>query len=179
MYRGIKSIGPGRYKEIPAMISSIFCGFSSFINDGLSHNPLPPAQRTVSNGGRDCFPYLWLVQDVYKRQKLLCGKFPFMAGKDFTPELGKVLNSKKVSDHHAIIPTMELAKTDLAALPESERNILTLSGARLLMATAAPHTFEAVTAVFECAGQSFTCLLYTSHRPVFRKRNHRICSKKP
>ena len=88
--------------------------------------------------------------------KLLCGKFPFMAGKDFTPELGKVLNSKKVSDHHAIIPTMELAKTDLAALPESERNILTLAGARLLMATAAPHTFEAVTAVFECDGQSFT-----------------------
>ncbi len=63
--------------------------------------------------------------------KLLCGKFSFMAGKDFTPELGKVLNSKKVSDHHAIIPTMELAKTDLAALPESERNILTLAGARL------------------------------------------------
>ena len=87
--------------------------------------------------------------------KLLCGKFSFMAGKDFTPELGKVLNSKKVSDHHAIIPTMELAKTDLATLPESERNILTLAGARLLMATAAPHTFEAVTAVFECAGQSF------------------------
>ena len=88
--------------------------------------------------------------------KLLCGKFSFMAGKDFTPELGKVLNSKKVSDHHAIIPTMELAKSDLSALPESERNILTLAGARLLMATAAPHTFEAVTAVFECAGQSFT-----------------------
>ena len=88
--------------------------------------------------------------------KLLCVKFSFMAGKDFTPELGKVLNSKKVSDHHAIIPTMELAKTDITTLPESERNILTLVGARLLMATAAPHTFEAVTAVFECTGQSFT-----------------------
>ena len=88
--------------------------------------------------------------------KLLCEKFSFMTGAEFTPELGKVLNSKKVSDHHAIIPTMELAKTDLAALPESERNILTLAGTRLIMATAAPHTFEAVTAVFECAGQSFT-----------------------
>lgn len=88
--------------------------------------------------------------------KLLCEKFSFMPGADFTPELGKVLNSKKVSDHHAIIPTMELAKTAPVALPESERNILTLAGARLLMATAAPHTFEAVTAVFECAGQSFT-----------------------
>ena len=88
--------------------------------------------------------------------KLLCGKFSFMAGKDFTPELGKVLNSKKVSDHHAIIPTMELAKTDLAALPESEKNILTLAGARLLFATAAPHIFETVTAVFSCAGADFT-----------------------
>ena len=79
-----------------------------------------------------------------------------MEGADFTPELAKVLNSKKVSDHHAIIPTMELAKTDIIALPESEKNILTLAGTRLLMATAAPHTFEAVTALFECAGQSFT-----------------------
>ena len=87
---------------------------------------------------------------------LLCGKFSFMEGVDFTPELARVLNSKKVSDHHAIIPTMELAKTDLAALPESEKNILTLAGARLLMATATVHTFEAVTATFECAGQSFT-----------------------
>ncbi|HGS9905381.1 TPA: DNA topoisomerase 3 [Clostridioides difficile] len=87
---------------------------------------------------------------------LLCGKLPFMAGVDFTPEVAKVLNSKKVSDHHAIIPTMELAKTDIAALPESEKNILTLAGARLLFATAEPHIFEAVTAVFSCAGADFT-----------------------
>ena len=51
---------------------------------------------------------------------------------------------------------MELAKTDLAALPESEKNILTLAGARLLFATAAPHIFETVTAVFSCAGADFT-----------------------
>ena len=87
---------------------------------------------------------------------LLCGKLPFMAGVSFTPELAKVLNSKKVSDHHAIIPTIELAKADLSALPESERNILTLTGARLLMATAAPHVYEAVTSVFSCADHNFT-----------------------
>ena len=87
---------------------------------------------------------------------LLAGKLPFMQGADFTPEISRLLDSKKVSDHHAIIPTMELAKADLAALPESERNILTLAGARLLMACAAPHIFEAVTAVFSCAGQTFT-----------------------
>ena len=87
---------------------------------------------------------------------LLCGELPFMVGVSFTPEVSRVLNSKKVSDHHAIIPTMELAKADLAALPESERNILTLAGARLLMATAEPHVYEAVTAVFSCADHEFT-----------------------
>ena len=87
---------------------------------------------------------------------LLCGTLPFMEGMSFSPEIARVLNSKKVSDHHAIIPTMELAKTDLAALPESEKNILTLAGARLLFATAAPHIFETVTAVFSCAGTDFT-----------------------
>ena len=87
---------------------------------------------------------------------MLAGKLPFMQGADFTPEISHLLDGKKVSDHHAIIPTMELAKADLAALPESERNILTLAGARLLMACFAPHIFEAVTAVFYCAGQEFT-----------------------
>ena len=86
---------------------------------------------------------------------LFAGKLPFMQGADFTPEISRLLDSKKVSDHHAIIPTMELTKADLAALPESERNILTLAGARLLMACAEPHIFEAVTAVFSCAGQEF------------------------
>ena len=88
--------------------------------------------------------------------KLLCEKFSFMEGAEFSPDVKKLLNSKKVSDHHAIIPTMELAKTDLAALPESERNILTLAGARLCRAAAEPHSFEAVTAVFSCAEQDFT-----------------------
>ena len=87
---------------------------------------------------------------------LLCEKLPFMAGAGFTPDIAKVSDSKKVSDHHAIIPTMELAKADPDALPESEKNILTLAGARLLFATAEPHIFEAVTAVFSCADTKFT-----------------------
>ena len=87
---------------------------------------------------------------------LLCGKLPFMASAAYEQSISRVLNSKKVSDHHAIIPTMEIAKTDLTTLPESERNILILTGARLLMATAEPHVYEAVTAVFSCADHEFT-----------------------
>ena len=91
-----------------------------------------------------------------KTVTMLSGKLPFMEGAEFTPDVSRTLDSSKVSDHHAIIPTMELAKTDLAALPESERNILTLAGARLLFAAAEPHIFEAVTAVFSCADTEFT-----------------------
>ena len=91
-----------------------------------------------------------------KTVTMLSGKLPFMEGAEFTPDVSRTLDSSKVSDHHAIIPTMELAKTDLSTLPESERNILTLVGARLIFAAAAPHTFEAVTAVFSCAGTEFT-----------------------
>ena len=87
---------------------------------------------------------------------LLAGKLPFMQGVKFTPDVSRTLDSRQVSDHHAIIPTMELAKTDLSTLPETEKNILTLAGARLLFAAAEPHVYEAVKAVFECAGTQFT-----------------------
>ena len=87
---------------------------------------------------------------------LLCGKLPFMQGAKLTPYIARLIDSKKVSDHHAIIPTAELAKTDLQALPESERNVFTLAGARLLFAAAEPHVYEAVTAVFSCADTEFT-----------------------
>ena len=91
-----------------------------------------------------------------KTVAMLSEKLPFMEGAEFTPDVSRTLDSSKVSDHHAIIPTMELAKTDPAALPESERNILTLAGARLIFAAAASHIFEAVTAVFSCADTEFT-----------------------
>jgi len=104
---------------------------------------------------------------------LLCGKLSFMKGADFTPDVSRTLDSKKVSDHHAIIPTMGLAKTDLAALPESERNILTLAGARLLFAAAEPHSYEAVTAVFSCADTEFTTrgktILYDGWKELERR----------
>ena len=48
----------------------------------------------------------------------------FEENKASSPDIKRILNSKKVTDHHAIIPTMEIGKADLAALPETERKIL-------------------------------------------------------
>lgn len=73
----------------------------------------------------------------------------------FNPDIKRVLNSKKITDHHAIIPTMEIAKADLAALPETERKILSLVANRLLCATGEKHLYETVKAELTCGGYTF------------------------
>ena len=78
----------------------------------------------------------------------------FAAGLDIAPQFGRVLNSKKVSDHHAIIPTMEFVQKGFDGLTEGEKKLLSLVCCKLLCAVAAPHVFEAVTATFTCAGKS-------------------------
>ena len=47
--------------------------------------------------------------------------FPFMQSSLPIPDVGRVMDSKKVSDHHAIIPTVEIRKTDLGKVPGGER----------------------------------------------------------
>lgn len=86
----------------------------------------------------------------------LIGQLLFMQGEEFAPDVSRILDTTKVSDHCALIPTMEIAQTDLTALPEKERNLLTLVGTRLLLAVAQPHIYESITAVFRCADAEFT-----------------------
>lgn len=81
---------------------------------------------------------------------------PFMEGVELTPEIRPVLNSAKVSDHHAIIPTVEFIKQGFNGLAESEKKLLSLIACKFLCAVAAPHVYEAVTASFTCAGNEFT-----------------------
>lgn len=73
----------------------------------------------------------------------------------FNPDVKKVLNSKKVTDHHAIIPTMEIIKQDLKAIPESEMKILSLCANRLLCATAKKHIYNSTKAELTCNGMVF------------------------
>ena len=86
----------------------------------------------------------------------LLGLLPFAQGLALTAEVGRILNSKKVSDHHAIIPTAEFVKQGFAGLAESECKLMSLVCSKLLCAIAAPHEYETVTAVFSCAGNEFT-----------------------
>ena len=81
---------------------------------------------------------------------------PFGKGCVGEPDIDRVTDGSKVTDHHAIIPTVEIARTDLSELPSGERDVLTLIAARLLCATAQANRFEAVRAVLDCGGYSFT-----------------------
>ena len=68
----------------------------------------------------------------------------------FNPDIKRILNSKKVTDHHAIIPTMEIIKQDLKAIPESEMKILSLCANRLLCATGEKHIYNSTKAELTC-----------------------------
>ena len=68
----------------------------------------------------------------------------------------QVIHNKKVSDHHAILPTQSVAGADLSSLPAGEASILRLIVARLLAAVGEPYRYAETTVQFECAGQTFT-----------------------
>ena len=81
---------------------------------------------------------------------------PFDACPEFFPDVLALVNDKEVSDHHALIPTLELEKADVPALPVGERHILLLVCCKLLCAAAEPFVYEVVTAIFDCGGHTFT-----------------------
>ena len=81
---------------------------------------------------------------------------PFDSIPNFYPSTEQVINNKKVSDHHAIIPTKELEKTDLGTLTNGERLLLLLIICRMLCAVYYPYTYESVTTEFKCKGHTFT-----------------------
>ena len=81
---------------------------------------------------------------------------PFDGCSSFFPLVETMISDKDVSDHHAIIPTMEMEKADIKGLPVGERNLLLLVCCKLLCAAAEPYVYETVTATFECGGHSFT-----------------------
>ena len=65
-------------------------------------------------------------------------------------------NSRKVSDHHAIIPTKTMCAADFAELPSGEKAILQLIAVRLLCASAPDHRYAEDTIVLTCGGEEFS-----------------------
>ena len=68
----------------------------------------------------------------------------------------QICNSKKVSDHHAIIPTTVAAKTDLNTLPAGEREILTMIAKQVLRAVSESYRYRETVVAISCGGNTYT-----------------------
>ena len=100
---------------------------------------------------------------------LTANAMPFRKGIGITCNPEAVINDKKVTDHHAVIPTRNLRDADLSALPVGEKAVLELVAARLLCAVAEPHLYEETAATLVCAGQEFAAKGKTIQRPGWRR----------
>ena len=67
----------------------------------------------------------------------------------------QVLNSSKVSDHHAIIPTENVSDADYSEIPSGEQKILGLVTARLLSSVGDPVEITEYSLEVECASEVF------------------------
>lgn len=96
---------------------------------------------------------------------LVANAMPFRKGIAISCDAGAVINDKKVTDHHAVIPTCNLQNADLPGLPVGEKAVLELVAQRLLCAVADPHTYAETAVTVECAGTEFTAKGKTVKRP--------------
>ncbi|MBO6268847.1 MAG: DNA topoisomerase III, partial [Clostridium sp.] len=68
----------------------------------------------------------------------------------------QVIDSSRVSDHHAIIPTRTMPATDISGLPSGEQKVLRLISGRLLAAVGKACRYAETVIVFSCAGEEFS-----------------------
>ena len=84
-------------------------------------------------------------------------------------------SSKKVSDHHAVVPTMAAGETDLETLLAGERELLRLVSRQVLMAVSAPFVYLETEARLDCGGNAFAAkgktILHMGWRAYTEKGN--------
>ena len=99
---------------------------------------------------------------------LVANAMPFRKGIAITCDPQTVINDKKVTDHHAVIPTRNLKDADLSALPAGEKAVLELVALRLLCAVAQPHIYSETVVIAACAGGEFTAKGKTVKHPGWK-----------
>lgn len=98
------------------------------------------------------------MEDTVKRViHLIHDKYNIMGPfeKPEIPDVSKVLNNQKVTDHHAIIPTSELLDCDLSKLKAWEEKILFLVAVHTIMATSKDYVYLETTAEIGCQNEVF------------------------
>lgn len=99
----------------------------------------------------------FLTEDMEASLPGLIAKIEKIAKCEATAEKNfkAVINGKKVTDHHAIIPTASVDKANLEELPSGEREVLKLIAIRLLEAVSAPCRYMETVIDADCNGHQF------------------------
>lgn len=97
-----------------------------------------------------------MSESLPKLVEVTASAMPFAVGISIRPDVQRVINDKKVTDHHAIIPTRNISERLMEGLPVGEKSILELISFRLLCAVSAPHEYAESIVTVECGGQLFT-----------------------
>lgn len=97
-----------------------------------------------------------MSESLLELVEVTASAMPFAVGISIQPNVQRVINDKKVTDHHAIIPTRNISKKLMEGLPVGEKSILELISLRLLCAVSAPYEYAESTVTVECVGQLFT-----------------------
>ena len=100
----------------------------------------------------------YLTEDMAESLPNLIEKTKTVCGLNPTPMLRieQVINGKKVTDHHAIIPTVVVSDANLDELPAGEREVLKLIVTRLLEAVSSPCLLLEATLEAEHEGEKFS-----------------------
>ena len=101
--------------------------------------------------------------------------FPVEGVEKVSVHADQVVNNKKVTDHHAIIPTRELQKCNLGELPKGELAILQLISNRLCVAVGDPHRYAETVIELDCGGTAFSAkgktILDNGWKAIVKKNN--------
>lgn len=102
----------------------------------------------------------FVTEDMIGTVEELAGKMPLMLPFVEYGQLGhnikRVINNKKVSDHHAILPTKEAVEKGIMDLPVDKKNLMILIGQQVLQAVGEDYLYEQADVTVNCQKNEFT-----------------------
>ena len=111
----------------------------------------------------------------------LFSRFPVEGIKHISIHAKQVVNGKKVTDHHAILPTKEVKNHHLSELPKGEQEVLNLVVTRLFSAVGDPYCYAETVIEATCGDTVFSAKGKTKLQDgwkVFEKRQESAKTEK-
>ena len=101
----------------------------------------------------------YLTEDMEDTAGMVIGRIleemEFAREINYRPNIRRVMDNRKVGDHHAIIPTSEISREAYRKLSQDEQRVLVMVAGKLLAATMADHIYVVTSSKVICEGYEF------------------------